>query len=266
MIKTRVILPLLVLFVVLFGGMFLRRRASSSATQQGSVLVVAMMSGWAPFMTINGAGQFEGFDVDVAQEIAQRMNRQLVIEDLGSLPACFIALDQQRVAMVLSDLDITQKRLERVAMIRYTGQEEKQYGLMFWNEIPAGMRSLDDIKNFSDAVICVESGSSQEKFLDYYGFVTKKRMNSMMDMVLDIRFGKSFAAVAELRIAARLARQNPEIKILPIDLPQDFQVLGCGIALKKENVQLIDDVSRVITQMYNDGTLARLEKKWQLEE
>src|ERR1700688_234699 len=83
---------------------------SQITKKEENQLVVGMMRGWAPFMTINGAGEYEGFDVDVAQEIAKRMDKELIVQDLGSLASCFVALDQKRVDVIMSGLDITEKR------------------------------------------------------------------------------------------------------------------------------------------------------------
>src|SRR5256885_977823 len=91
-----------IVIVMLLGLLVGMPRLSQKKEDQ---LVVGMMSGWAPFMTINGAGNYEGFDVDVAQEIARRMNKELVVQDCGSLASCFVALDQQRVDMLMSGLD-----------------------------------------------------------------------------------------------------------------------------------------------------------------
>jgi len=239
---------------------------SRSPYKNNNELIVGMMSGWAPFMIINGAGEYEGFDVDVAQEIAKRMNKTLIVQDLGSLASCFVALDQHKVDMVMSGLDITQKRREALNMIYYTGEDTKQFDLVFWQDIPHGIRSMEDLRAFSDAVVCAESGSAQEKFLDNYDFVTKKRMNSVVDIIIDLRFGKSLVAVIEPRIAVRLKKQNPELQLLPVALPPAFQVFGCGIAIKKSNQQLTDDIAIVVKNMIKDKTIKHLEKKWQLEE
>lgn len=251
---------------VCMAGILFFRVPSSGASDNGELLTVGMMSGWAPFMTINGNGEYEGFDVDVAQEIAQRMNRHLIIEDLGSLPSCFVALDQGRTDMVLSGLDITEKRLEKMAMVHYTGADVQSLSLIFWNEVPSAIHSMEDLRQIGEPIVCVESGSAQEKFLDTYDFVIKKRMNSVVDMVLDVRFGKSLAALVEPRVAARLARKNPEMRIVSVPLSYGFQIFGCGIAIKKENRELIDVVTSLIKHMYADGTLKKLEEKWQLRE
>lgn len=240
--------------------------ASRSANKQDNTLVVGMMSGWAPFMSINTAGKFQGFDVDVAQELAKRMNKKLVIQDLGSVASCLVALEQKKIAMILSGLDITKKRQNAMAMIWYTGKDVRNFSLVFWKSIPENIKSMQDLRNLPNTIVCAESGSGQEAFLDLFDFITKKRMNTVIDIVLDLRFGKSLAAILEPPVAARLKRQNPELQILPVALPDDFQVYGCGIAIKKDNVDLTASVTSVIEAMQTDGTLAKLEQKWQLEE
>ena len=228
-----------------------------------TTLTVGMMSGWAPFMTINPKGEFEGFDVDVAQNIAQRMGKKLEIQDLGSLASCFIALEQNKIDVMLSGLDITEQRLAKLSMIQYTGQDVKSFTLVFWKNIP---ENIKDLRTIPESLVCAEPGSAQEKFLDQFDFIRQKPMSSVIDMILDLKYGKSLAAILEPRVATRLKKQNQEIRILDIPLPKDFQVYGCGIALKKNNTNLSPTISKIIQDMKNDGTLTALEKKWQLEE
>lgn len=244
----------------------LLRNPQNVPSENDKPIIIGMMSGWAPFMTINNQGTYEGFDVDVAQEIANRLNRPLIIQDLGSLPSCFIALDQEKISLLLSGLDITKKRLENVTMVRYTGNDTQEFKLVFWNTIPQGITTLDDICTIADAQICVESGSSQEKFIDSYPCISKKRMPSVIDIILDLRFGKSLATVLEPRIAQLLAQKNPELKMISIKLPVNFQVFGCGIAIKKNSVALAQQITKIINNMQNDGTLTLLENKWHLND
>lgn len=247
--------------IVIAGGLFV----SQPAQQTKDTLTVGMMSGWAPFMSINNKGEYEGFDVDCAQEIAKRMNKKLVIKDMGSVASCFIALEQRKVDIVLSGLDITQARLDSVAMVRYTGEYEKAFSLVFWDEIPSGIQSMEDFRDLSDAVVCVESGSAQQVFLDQYSFIIQKCMNSVIDIILDLRFGKSTAAILEPRIARRFAVQNSQLKMIDVLLPKECIVYGSGIAIKKENTAMIDGVTNSIASMKADGFLTALEVRWQLE-
>lgn len=245
----------------IFVGMIVVR--THKTMHPSDTLIVGMMSGWAPFMTINHNTEYEGFDVDVAKELAQRLGKKLVIKDMGTLATLFIALERNKIDIVMSGLDITKARTTAYDMIRYTGQNITSYALLFWKEIPSAIRSLDDLKKIPH-IICSEPGSAQEKFLDGYPFIQQKSLNKLDDMILDVRYGRSTAAIMEPCMALRFAQQIPELKMLPIKLPQDFQTLGIGIALKKGN-PLQSKLSTAINAMRNDGTLAALEHRYGLD-
>ena len=245
---------------VLLGIFFFFRKTESKK----DVLVVGMMSGWAPFMSINGEGDFEGFDVDVAHEVANRMGKKVVIEDLGSLSSCFIALEQNKVDMILSGLNITQERLNKLNMVPYVGEGTKEYLLVFWKDIPTGISQIQDLKAIKSAIVCIEPGNSTEKYLDQFEYITKRPLSSLADMILDIQYGKSLALFLEPQVVTRLTQTCPEIKYISVPLPPEFQVFGCGIALKKENTSLNDTVASVIQELKQEGILKRLETKWQM--
>jgi ABC-type amino acid transport substrate-binding protein len=232
--------------------------------KQDNVLVVGMMSGWAPFMSINEQGNYEGFDVDVAQELAKRMNKQLVIKDMGALAPCFIALEQDSIDLLMSGLDITQERQKKLNMINYTGHDVKQFYLAFWGTIPTGITTINDLKNYPNAIVCVEPGVSTQKLLDKYSFITQKPLSSLADMILDIQYGKSLAAFLEPQVVARLQQKNPQIKTITVPLPAEFQIYGMGIAVSKKHATLAQETASIIKAMRQDGTLARLEKTWQI--
>ena len=184
-------------------------------------LVVGMMSGWPPFMSINQQGQ--------------------------------------------SGLDITQKRLEQMAMVQYTGDTVDSLSLIFWNQIPAGVTSIEDLRTLENPAICYEPGSSIDGYIKQLDFINQKPIAQRVDMVMDIKYGKSLAAMLEPSVAALLARTNPEIKIMRVPLPQEYQLYGMGIAIKKTNTQFAQQVSEIVEQLKQDGTLTKLEQRWQLK-
>ncbi len=234
-----------------------------SPKQTTDTLTVGMFV-WAPFMTINPDGNYEGFDVDVAKELATRMNRKLVIQDLGSLAPCFIALEQNKIDLIISDLDITEQRLAKLDMIQYTGEKVTTFELVFWKNISNNVTCIEDLKTLPDATVCAEAGSAQEKFLDSIPYVTKKPMGSAMDMILDVKYGKSLAVILEPCIADRFKQQEPLLKTLPVPLPSTFQVYGTGIGVSKKRPTLKASTTKLIQDMKTDGTLPTLKKKWGL--
>jgi len=251
----------LVALTVVFG-----MRKWQQAAPARPVLRVGMMSGWAPFMSVDGAGEAEGFDVDVAREIARRMGCEPEIVDLGSLPALLLALNQGTIDMAMSGLDSTPERQKTFEMVRYTGEDMRTLALVFWKEVPVGVATVADLQKIPGAVIAVESGSSQEVFANTLQGLAKKPLACVTDMFLDVQYGRSTAMLLEPRIARRYQKQKPELVSIMVPLPAQFQVAGCGIALRKQDARLASQLEQVVGQMRQDGTLKRLEQQWQLED
>ncbi len=258
-IKKLTIVASSVLVVALAGRLFF-----TTKQQNPNELIVGMMSGWAPFMSINAQGESEGFDVDVATQLAKRMGKKLVIKDLGSLATLLLALEQGKIDMIFSGLDITQNRLRQMAMVPYTGSAVTAYQLVFWQKVPTGITTINDLQKLGRPVICVEPGSSPEKFIDQFPFIDKKSLPSLAEMLMDVQYGKSLALFVEPQVAARLIKKNPALAQLTIPLPPAFQIYGMGIALKKNNQTLTNQVTTTIRAMRRDGTLKMLETRWQL--
>ena len=241
----------------------------SPTCRSSDTLVVGMMSGWPPFMSINPQGEFEGFDVDVAQKVADMLGKKLVIKDFGSLSPLFLALEKGKIDMIFSGLDITQERLKKMEMVPYFGEDVTTMNLLFWQSIPAAVKTVEDLAMIKNPSIIFEPASGiAEKFVERIvqnnpGIVTKP-IDTLATAVLELKYGKALALLLEPLVAQRLVRQNPELKLLDVPLPQELYVFGCGIAIKKNNSALRSCVEGVIQQLKDDGTIQKLAQKWSL--
>lgn len=223
-----------------------------------------MMSGWAPFMNVNTQGQFEGFDVDVAQEIAQRLNKKLEIKDLGSLSSLLVALQQNKVNCIMSGLDITAQRQASMILVPYCGQELRHFYLLFNKEIPDGIHTIKDLAE-RNLVVAAEPGSPQYEFAQTIPGIQLKPMKSLSALMLDLSYNKSATVLVEYGIMKQQTSLNNNLKVLPVELPEKFIIHGMGIGLRKDNTELADQIAQIVAQMRQDGTLKRFEQKWNLE-
>jgi ABC-type amino acid transport substrate-binding protein len=228
------------------------------------------MSGWPPFMSINPQGEFEGFDVDVAQNIAQQLGKKIIIKDFESLSPLFLALEQGKIDMVFSGLDITNERLQKMEMVSYYGETITFMKLLFWKSIPAQITKIEDIATLKNPIIIFEPASGiAEKYVnrlvEQYPAIIAKPIDTLGTAVLEVQYGKSLAMLLEPLVAQRLLIKNPELKVLEIPLPKDLYVYGCGIAIKKNNSILRDSVASVIKQIQENGILRKFVQKWSLE-
>lgn len=242
-------------------GIWLFLSKSKSAYKDASVFVVGTAAGYAPYVSINERGDYVGFDVDVANALAQQMDKKLVLKDLGSMASLFIALEQGTIDAIIWGLSITQDRLKKVAMIQYAGEETTAYKLMFWKSIPSTIRSIADM---AGKTVCVEPASAQDAVLSKYAFITKVPTEKVDDGLLNIQYGKADAAFVEPTIAKKFKNKFPEIKLLDVPLAPEDQVKGIGIAIKQDNATCIRDVQQAVDQLKEQGVIRKLEQQWDI--
>lgn len=225
-------------------------------------LVIGTSSAYAPFVSLDERGEYVGFDIDFARALAKKLDRKLVLKDLGSMPSLFLGLKKGKVDALLWAISITEERQKQVEMLYYQGQKVSSLPLLFWKQIPEGISSIEQMAN-SKMVISVEAGSFQENFLKTIPGINLKQVDKIQDALLEIKYGKSVATLIDPFLLKTIAPQFPELKILDVPLPISEQSFGNGICLRKDD-KLITEVRRAIDELRSEGTIAELEQKWNL--
>lgn len=229
-------------------------------------LIVGTTSGYAPYVSINAEGEYEGFDIDIAKALANKLGRRLVIKDFGSMPALILALKQNKADILIWSISITQERQKQMAMIYYQGEKTTSLPLLFWGEVPDTIKNLEDMANYPNAVISVEAGSFQENVLLSVPGLNLKQVEKVCDAVLELKYGKSQAVLVDNSQKIKYMEKFPKIKSLSINLPESKQSMGNGICLNSNNKDLIEAVQKAVNELFNDGIIANLEVKWKLKE
>ncbi len=233
---------------------------SNNQDKPQDLLVIGIAADYAPYLSINHNGEYEGFDIDVAYALAGAMGKELVLKDLGSMPSLFMALDQGFVDALLWGISITKDRTEKVDFVPYHGNTTTSFPLMFWETIPANVRSLADMNG---GRVCVEPASAQSGVLaKYEDILTIIPTDRVDDAFLAIQQGKADAALVDPAIAKKFKVHYPEIQILEIPLGEEDQVFGMGIPIKKNNNDLKEAISSAIDQLKSSGVIKQLEEKW----
>lgn len=224
-------------------------------------LVVGLQSGYPPFEFMDAEGKIVGFDIDLAGCIAEKLGKTLVIKDM-EFEGEILSLKQGKIDLIISGMNITPGRLKEILMVPYHGEAATALSLIFWNEIPEGVHSLEDIATLPNPTVSVESGTIPEIFMDRYKEITSKSFQGALGPLVDVKYGKSVANLVEPDVAEYLKQQHPEIKILSVPLPKDEKILGFGIGVNKENQELYQQIQRVIGELKASGELKNLEDQW----
>jgi len=224
--------------------------------------VVGTASGYAPYVSLDNNGNYEGFDIDFAELLAKKLNKKLVIKDLGSMPSLMLAVKQKKIDALIWAVTITEDRLKNYEMVYYQGDKTTETPFLFWGKIPEGINSIADLAK--EKAICAEAGSYQEGILKQFPKIKIKNVDKVTDAIMEIKFGKSVATTIDHSLVARYQAQYPEIKVLNLPLPESAQSLGNGICLNKNNVELASQVRKAVEELQKEGKITQLEKKWNL--
>lgn len=227
-------------------------------------LVVGTTSGYAPYVSLDQKGNYEGFDIDFAELLAKKLNRKLVLKDLGSMPSLLLALQQKKIDLLIWAVSITPDRLKNMEMVYYQGEKETEMPFLFWKKVPEGIQSIEDLGKDPKFQISAEAGSFQESVLKNYPQVRLKQVEKLTDAIMEIRFGKSNAAMTDPSLVSELMAQYPEIKVLKLPLRPEEYALGNGVGINKANQELAKQVQAAAEQLLSEGKIAELEKKWKL--
>jgi len=257
----KVIKYLLLVIVCILAGSFYFFSTKSKSKKDGTTLVVGTAAGYAPWVSINAQGDYEGFDIDVINAVANTMNKKLVLQDLGSMSALLMALDQNKIDAIIWGMSITQDRLERMAMVRYQGDTVKSFPLLFWGKIPNNIITINDMKNMT---VCVEPSSSQDTVLSNYPFINTMPVEKIDDALLNIQYGKADAAFVEPAIAKKFKNKYPEIQSLDVPLAPENQEFGVGICIRPADKELIKGVQNAVDALLQNNVIQEFEAKWDI--
>ncbi len=222
-------------------------------------ITIGIATGYAPYVYLDQQGRYVGFDIELANKIGEEIGHKIIFKDLGSMNTLMLSLQKGKVDCVMWGLSITQGRVAKFDMIHYYGKITDQQPLVFWGKTD-NITSLDEM---SGKVIIVESGSVQDKFAKCYPKIKLKHLDNAIDMILDLKYARSNAALFDPDLLLRYIKKFPELKIINLQLPKEYIRTGVGIAIRKErNDKLKRKLENGIARLKQQGVIDLLITKW----
>ncbi|MBP1948494.1 ABC transporter substrate-binding protein [Virgibacillus litoralis] len=226
--------------------------ASSSDSEGKKVLKMATSADFPPFESRDKDGNFEGFDIDLAHLIADKLGYELEIEDM-KFDGLIGALQSSRVDMVMAGMSTTDKRKKNVDF----STEYNHSGEMFINQKDSEINGLDDLEG---KTVGVQLGTIQEegaeKLSKEYGFTVKKVDNSSI-LIQELKSNRVDVAYMDKTVAVGYIEEQG---FAGFDDPTTSSP-GMGIAFPKGS-DLRDDVTKVLKELEKNGKLQELKDKW----
>ena len=220
--------------------------------QKNGKLVVGMSADYAPYefhyIDENGKDVIGGFDVDIANEIANKIGVDLVIQEMD-FDALVSALPAGKVDLVISGMNPTEERAKVVdfSEVYYNSK----HGILVRAEDAAKYQTFADLEG---AKVGVQLGSTQEKIAKTeIPNVNLQQLSNINNLILELKAGKVDAIVMEKPVAEMAVKSNPELAVgKPI---YEEQTGGNAVGIAKNNPQLLAKVNEVITELNESGKM-----------
>ncbi|MBI1217962.1 MAG: transporter substrate-binding domain-containing protein [Rhodobacteraceae bacterium] len=206
-----------------------------------------------PWEFKDASGAFQGFEVDIVNEIAKRLGMTTDIQGLD-FKALFVATASHRVDIVISSLTITNDRLQSQSFTQpiVTG------ALGIATKDGAGVTSVADLKGKTVGAIATSFG---EKWLKdraaEIGYTDYKSYDTVSNMLTDLTAGR-VDAVANDVVGLRYAMNQMKGLAVPVEIPTGEKF---AMMLPKGS-DMLEKINSALSDMKTDGTMATIYKKW----
>lgn len=253
--KIILITALLGVAVLLGGCTGQKNEAATSAASDTSRFTVGFDQNFPPMGFVGDNGEYTGFDLELAQEVAKRLGKKFVPQP--------IAWDSKDMELESGNIDCIWNGFTM------TGREDsytwtKPYmenSQVFVVKKDSGIKTLADL---SGKIVEVQTDSSAEKALQANKklsatFGTLQTTPDYNTAFMDLEMGAVNAVAMDSVVAAyQIQQRNADFTILDEALAAEEY----GVGFKKGNTSLRDQVQEQLNAMAADGTLKKISEKW----
>lgn len=225
---------------------------TQEADDEAGKLIMGTNADFPPFEFRNEQNEVDGFDVDIAKAIAAALGKELVIEDMefGGLTQ---ALNSNRIDMAVAGITITDLRKEEVDFsepYHFAGQT------VVVREDEGGIDSVDDLEG---KIIAVQLGTTGDlEAHDRFPAENIRQYNKINEGFLDLANKRVDAIIIDIPVAERYIEIKGSCKTVGGTFTEEY----FGIAVKKENTELLTEINKVLADLKESGKFDELINKW----
>ena len=213
-------------------------------------LIMATNANFPPYEYHEG-GEIVGIDVEIAQAIAEKLDKELKIEDMES-GAIIDAVASGKADMGVAGMTVREDRLENANF-------SDPYTTATQVIIVQEGSDITEADHLADKSVGVQENTTGDSVVsDDYPDADVQRYKNGADAVQALVQGKVDAVVIDNEPAKVFVSQNEGLAILE----SPYAVEEYAIAIAKDNDELLEQVNTVIGELKEDGTLQQIIDKY----
>lgn len=228
--------------------------AASLAFAQQAPLRTGIDGTFAPHAMPRLDGGVEGFNVDLVNEIAKRMKRELKL-DTAQFSGLVPGLQAGTYDFIAAPVTVNKERAE--SLLFTEGYINTDFQFTVKKDTP-DINSLEELKG---KTISVNKGSTYDLWArglaEKIGW-TVESYGTTTDAMQAVVSGRAHANLAGNTAAAWAVKNSPALKLSLVHSTG----LVFAVPVRKDNAALRKEIELVIECMKKDGVIAKLHEKW----
>lgn len=250
-------LMLFVISMLALAGCGGNDQGSDKTVQSKEKWVVAINATFPPFESVeSGTNKFVGIDIDIANYIAQRMNKTLEFKDM-KFASLVPTLQSGRADIIISGISPTAQRKE---VIDFT----KSYYFPMKAIICRKGAGLDTMEKLQGKTAGASMGTSFAKQLKEFGGINVAELDSTPLVIQDINNNRLDAGLFDSAQAAVFIKENPNLEMHILQQPMTIEDTY-AIALPKNSPDKAE-IEKILQEMKENGELHKILVKYLGEE
>ena len=234
--------------------------SENAATTGGNKIVVGLDDEFPPMGFRDDKNEITGFDVELAKEAAKRLGREVEFKaiDWSSKEA---ELKSKRIDILWNGLDITPERQENM-LFSDPYMDNRQIVFVRHTETPSTIVGEADLAGMT---IGTQSASTAEGYFNENESLKNslkelKTYGDFTSAFMDLENGRIDAVVGDEIVGRYYISKHPD-KIDALDVVVG-PVSQFGIAFRKDDTALRDEVQKVFDEMVKDGSAKKISEQW----
>ena len=228
---------------------------SAEAQAAGGHFIVGFDQEFPPMGFMGDNGEYTGFDLELAQEVAKRLGLeyqpQPIIWDTKDME-----LDSGNIDCIWNGFTMTGRESDYEWTEAYMANSQ-----VFVVAADSGIASMDDLKGKvvecqADSSALAALNENPDLTATFKQLLTTADYNSAF---MDLEQGAVDAIAMDVIVAGyQIQQRNADFVILEDHLSAEEY----GVGFKKGNTELRDKVQKTLEEMAQDGTLKAISEKW----
>jgi ABC-type amino acid transport substrate-binding protein len=230
---------------------------AENEADEKEVLLMGTNAGFIPFEFLNEDEEIDGFDIELAEEIASILGMELEVLDMD-FGGLILAVKNGQIDIAVAGITITEERLESV---NFSDPYYVAGQTIVVREDETGISGIEDL---AGRLVGVQEGTTGDFECDdlieegLFKSEDVRRFPQVNEVFLALESGQVDAVIMDEPVANRYIEERGGMKTIGgVFTEEEF-----GIAIAKENKELLEQINAALKEIKDSGRYDELYEKW----